>query len=114
MGPPGLDARTEAAGTDSATPPDGLDAVVFASPGRTLWGSGLALRIDLPAPWPDHVGIVSDALNAIRTFGADGEVVAGGLGVPAGSGPVAFGALPFDRVASRPPGRSGQAARSNR
>lgn len=62
----------------------------FASPRRTLWGTGQALRIELPAPWPDHVGRVAETLDAIPV---DDQV-----GVP-GTGPVAFGALPFDRAA---------------
>jgi menaquinone-specific isochorismate synthase len=54
-----------------------------------MWGVGEALRIDLPAPWPDHIELVAEALDAIPT---DDEV-----DTP-GSGPVAFGALPFDRT----------------
>ena len=50
--------------------------------------STLVARIDLPAPWPDHVGLVAEALAGIRR---DDEVDA------PGTGPVAFGALPFDR-----------------
>jgi menaquinone-specific isochorismate synthase len=56
-----------------------------------LRGWGRALSIDLPAPWPDHVGAAMALLAQIER---DDEV-----GEP-GSGPVAFGALPFDRRAS--------------
>lgn len=48
--------------------------------------------IDLPAPWPEHVGIVGERLGALAT----------GRGTePApGVGPVAFAALPFARDAA--------------
>jgi len=62
----------------------------FSSPRRTLTGSGEALRIELPAPWTDHVELVAEALAG---FEVDDEVRA------PGTGPVAFGALPFDRDA---------------
>jgi menaquinone-specific isochorismate synthase len=45
------------------------------------------MRIELPAPWPSHVAVVAETLATIEI---DDE-----LGVP-GTGPVAFGALPFD------------------
>ena len=59
----------------------------FSSPRRTLTGSGEALRIELPAPWTDHVELVAEALAG---FEVDDEVRA------PGTGPVAFGALPFE------------------
>lgn len=71
-------------------PQPGTDAFVFASPRRTLWGRGEALRIELPAPWPDHVGAVAEAVAAIDHTGLTGP----------GRGPVAFGALPYDRDAA--------------
>ncbi|MBU6215988.1 MAG: isochorismate synthase [Acidobacteria bacterium] len=75
----------------AAAPAPGDDLVAFRSPRRSLWGLGVALRIELPAPWTDHVGVVGRAL-------AD---LAGGAPNDAepGTGPVAFGALPYDRNA---------------
>jgi isochorismate synthase len=67
----------------------GADVVGFGSPRRSLWSRGEALRIELPAPWPEHVHQVGEALAAIDREGDDG-------GEP-GTGPVAFGALPYDR-----------------
>lgn len=79
------------------TPADGMGdqpaprpTTAFSSPRRALRGSGVALRIDLPAPWPEHVGRVAEVLGSIPT---DDPV-----DTP-GTGPVAFGALPFDRGA---------------
>lgn len=89
-GSDGLTCRSVAVDRDRGAP-EGPSLSAFQSPRRELWGSGVALRIDLPAPWPEHVGRVSDALASIRTE----DLVT----VP-GSGPVAFGALPFDRSAS--------------
>ena len=66
-----------------ASPPTGVGLWAFASPRRILWGTGAAAAIDIPAPWPDHVGMVATALAAI---GGDGT-------------PVALGALPYDRRA---------------
>ena len=63
----------------------------FESPRRALLGWGCATVIELPAPWPDHVGRVAEVLASIDT---DDEVGA------AATGPVAFGALPFDREAA--------------
>jgi menaquinone-specific isochorismate synthase len=81
---------TRAADMDPGAPPAGARVTAFRSPRRELWGLGEALRIELPAPWPDHVGLVGEALAAIER---DDEVDS------PGSGPVAFGALPFDRRA---------------
>lgn len=86
---PELRSRTEVGEPADELPPPGIDAVAFTSPRRSLWGSGTALRIDLPAPWPDHVGMVAAALGSIHDDGPDGP----------GRGPVAFGALPYDRSA---------------
>ncbi|MFN7148379.1 MAG: isochorismate synthase MenF [Microthrixaceae bacterium] len=83
-----LTCTTRAADLDPGDPPVGLQVSAFRSPRRELWGLGEALRIELPAPWPDHVGHVSDALAEITSVDE--------VGAP-GSGPVAFGALPFDR-----------------
>lgn len=63
----------------------------FASPRRSLRGEGVAARIQLPAPWPDHVHRVAEELALLATTDD--------VGAP-GSGPVAFGALPFDREAA--------------
>jgi menaquinone-specific isochorismate synthase len=87
-----LVARTTAGDpTDGDGPIDRADAAVvaFSSPRRAMWGTGEALRIDLPAPWPDHVDRVARALAAIRVEGTG----------PVGAGAVAFGALPYDRSA---------------
>lgn len=87
----GLLARTRSVDLDPGLPVAGTpDVVAFGSPRRALWGVGEALRIDLPAPWPDHVDRVAAALGAIDRDDT--------VDTP-GSGPVAFGALPFDRQA---------------
>jgi menaquinone-specific isochorismate synthase len=57
-----------------------------------LWGSGTAAVIEVPAPWVDNLSPVSDALAAISLEDPEGSE---GVGA---SGPVAFGALPFDRT----------------
>ncbi|MFM7069680.1 MAG: isochorismate synthase MenF [Actinomycetes bacterium] len=65
----------------------------FLTPGTSLWGCGRALQIDLPAPWPDHVGMITEVLAGIEVADAariDDATVAG---------PVAFAALPYDRDA---------------
>jgi len=90
-GPEGLRCHTAAADSDPGDPPPGAPVTAFRSPRRELWGLDEALRIELPAPWPDHVGLVGEALAAIET---DDEVTT------PGSGPIAFGALPFDRRAA--------------
>jgi menaquinone-specific isochorismate synthase len=86
-----LRCTTRAADLDPGEPPPGRSVTAFHSPRRELWGAGEALRIELPAPWSDHVGMVSEVLGSIPT---DDEVRT------PGSGPVAFGALPFDRRAA--------------
>lgn len=63
----------------------------FHTPRRQLWGTGVAMRIDVPAPWPDHLGDVTEALERIPTEDS--------VNTP-GTGAVAFGALPFDREAA--------------
>jgi menaquinone-specific isochorismate synthase len=75
----------------SDAPAPGDDLVAFRSADRGLWGRGVAVRIELPAPWTDHVGVVGRVL-------AD---LAGGAPADAepGTGPVAFAALPYDRTA---------------
>lgn len=70
--------------------PAGPRSASFSSPRRTLDGWGVAARIELPAPWPEHLGRVAEEL---ARFEASDEVQA------PGSGAVAFGALPFDRSA---------------
>ena len=72
---------------DPGDPPPGHPVVAFRSPRRSLWGHGEALRIDVAAPWPDHVGVVADTLAEL--CGSDD------VSTP-GTGPVAFAALPFD------------------
>lgn len=86
-----LTCTSRAADLDPGDPPADQPVSAFRSPRRELWGLGEALRIELPAPWPEHVERVAETLAAIA---CDDEV-----GVP-GSGPVAFGALPFDRRAA--------------
>lgn len=64
----------------------------FRSPRRSLSGWGVATVIDVPSPWPDHLGVVGDRLS---------ELAAGHEAPPVpGVGPVAFAALPFDRDAA--------------
>lgn len=63
------------------SPPAGTTLYAFSSTRRTLWGVGAAAVIDVPAPWPQHVGVVAELLGRI---GGDGT-------------PVALGGLPFDR-----------------
>jgi menaquinone-specific isochorismate synthase len=108
-GPGSLRSVTRVADADPGPPPPGSRVAAFGSPRRALWGIGEALRIELPAPWPDHVEQVQATLAAITD---DDEVRA------PGTGPVAFGALPFDR--DRPAslvvprvvhGRTGEGAR---
>ena len=89
-GPAGLRSVTVAADPGPDGPPPGADVTSFGSPRRSLWGTGEALRIDLPAPWPDHIEVVTRILGSIPTVDE--------VRTP-GSGPVAFGALPFDRRA---------------
>ncbi len=89
MTPNDLVARTEPGEPVDELPPPGLDAVAFSSQRRGLWGSGEALRIELPAPWPDHVDRVAEALASIPHDGPAGP----------GRGPIAFGALPYEREA---------------
>ena len=74
------------------TEPPGRPSTTFASPRRSLRGWGRALVIEVPAPWVDNLGMVSEALASL---GGPNE-----LDTSAGTGPVAFGALPFDRGAS--------------
>ena len=75
---------------DSGSTPSDPTTAAFRSPRRSLEGWGVAARIELPAPWTDHVGLVSEVLSR---FEVTDEVSA------PGTGPVAFGALPFDREA---------------
>ncbi|MDQ2678409.1 MAG: isochorismate synthase [Actinomycetota bacterium] len=79
------------ADVDPGEPPAGQPVAAFRSPRRGLWGHGEALRIDVPAPWPQHVDVVADALAELR--GSDDVS-------NSGSGPVAFAALPFDPTAA--------------
>ena len=88
MTPPRLRAVTRAAHGDPGEPPSAPQLSAFRSPRRSLWGTGEALRIVVPGPWPDHVGAVTEALAAIEV---DDDIC------EPGTGPVALGALPFDR-----------------
>jgi menaquinone-specific isochorismate synthase len=63
----------------------GSPLTAFASPRRTLLGTGTATRIDIPAPWPDHLGRVVELLASI-SHDPDAPLR-----------PTAFAALPFDR-----------------
>lgn len=74
-------------GTDPGPPAPGTVLSAFCTPRRSLIGSGAAIVVDIPAPWPEHVQMVSDALASLESHDE--------LNVP-GSGPVAFAALPFD------------------
>lgn len=78
--------RTDGPSPGAGGPPD----TWFLSPRRELRGWGTAATIELPAPWPEHVGRVEEVLAAL---GTDEDLLV------AGSGPVAFGALPFETVA---------------
>ncbi len=69
--------------------PDGRPTTWFRTPRRSLWGWGVATVIEVPAPWPDHLGVVAERLNGFAT----GPDVARTPGV----GPVAFAAIPFAR-----------------
>jgi len=84
---PDLRATSVPADADPGEPPAGHPLVAFRSPRRGLWGHGVATRIEVPAPWPDHVDVV--AARLAEMVGTD-EVTT------PGSGPVAFAALPFD------------------
>lgn len=82
-----LAARVDPDDLGADRPPTVAGLSAFRSPRRSLWGLGEALRIDLPAPWVEHVGLVGEALGAITVDGDSSEP---------GAGPVAFGALPFE------------------
>lgn len=83
-----MKARTaRAVAFDDLGPPQ----AAFLSARRELRGWGCAAVVELPAPWVDHVGRVGDALAEIEVDEARSEP---------GLGPVAMGALPFDRDAA--------------
>lgn len=63
----------------------------FRSPRRSLDGTGIAVRIEVPAPWPTNL---IPAAASLSSFDRDDAVR-----VP-GTGPVAFASLPFDRRAA--------------
>ncbi len=94
---PGLTARTTEVAVDEL--PDLLgvagrrDGIVWHDQRGSLAGRGQALRLDLPGGLVDPAGVraVADALDAVE--------VDDPLGLP-GTGPVAFGALPFDPAAA--------------
>ena len=70
--------------------PPGTTLSAFASPRRALWSTGVALRIEVPAPWPEHLEVVGETLAAIAAGPHDNG----------GHPPVAFAALPYDRAAA--------------
>ncbi len=76
----------------AVAPRAGEDLTAFWSRRRQLWGVGTAVRIEVPAPWVEHLDVVADVLGDL----------AGGTHDAAepGTGPVAFGALPYDRSAA--------------
>ncbi len=84
---------------DAADPWDlvafaGNDGFVFEQEGHGLAGRGVARRIDLPAGLDGAAAAVAAVLASIEVDGPDCD------GAPApGAGPVAAGALPFDRTA---------------
>jgi isochorismate synthase len=78
--------RTDGPASGPGGPPD----TWFLSPRCELRGWGTAAIVEVPAPWPEHVGDVGKALAAFET---DDDLLV------AGSGPVAFGALPFETEA---------------
>ena len=86
-----LKAVTTAADQDPGEPHPNEEIVGFSSPRRSVWGTGCAARIHLPAPWYKNVHLVAEALSLIDTHDE--------VRTP-GSGPVAFGALPFNRLAA--------------
>lgn len=80
-GAPGpLRARSSDGDDAPEGPVRGTALNAFASPRRTLLGSGVAAVVDVPAPWNENLAIVTQALGGIE--GAQGSV--------------AFAALPFD------------------
>ena len=50
--------------TGHAAPPAAPDLAV-GTPDFSLWGTGVAIKIELPAPWPDHVALVTAVLEGI-------------------------------------------------
>ena len=82
-----MDATTTSERVDPPVAPD----MAFGSPDLSLWGTGEALRIAVPAPWPEHLDQVTAALGGLTAVAGDGTA-----GLPV-RGPVAFGALPYDR-----------------
>lgn len=86
-----LKAVTTAADQDPGEPNPNEEIVGFSSPRRSVWGTGCAARIHLPAPWYSNVHLVAEALSQVDTRDE--------VRTP-GSGAVAFGALPFNRLAS--------------
>lgn len=84
-------AITVAGNGDPGNPPPRSQVSAFCSPRRALWGVGEALRIEIPAPWIENVDLVARVLAGFRV---EDEVRA------PGTGPVAFGSLPFDRTSA--------------
>lgn len=64
----------------------GRHGQMFSVGGCGLAGRGVALRIDIPAPWVENTHLV---LAALKNLASDSD-----------RAPVAFGALPFDRTSS--------------
>ena len=63
----------------------GTQLTAFASPRRVLLGEGIGARIEVPAPWPEHLEVVTEALADIE-HDPDAPLR-----------PTALGALPYDR-----------------
>lgn len=74
---------------DPGVMPDGRPTTWFRTPRRSLRGWGVAVVIDVPAPWPQHLGMVGEHLDALGTGSESTRAP--------GAGPVAFAALPFAR-----------------
>ena len=85
--------------TSGPVPVPAAPDVAVVTADLALWGAGTALRIEVPAPWPDHVAVVHAVLGGIRAVDdAPPPVDTDGAPAP-GRGPVAFAALPYDRDA---------------
>jgi len=67
-----------------------LDRQLWSRSGLTILGTGVALRLALPAGWAEqpHTQLLQEALSAVRTEGHE-------TGLP-GQRPLAMGALPYD------------------
>ncbi len=64
----------------------GPDFRAFASPRRQITGTGIARTIEVPSPWPENLGLVTDALDSVQTDDPTNAI--------------ALGAMPFDTFES--------------